>query len=361
MEGKWRKSPANMRPITAKPKLFVFFFAVTVAVLALLVAACGGGDDSSPTPEVTDAPAQILPVVISSDLAPGSNRFIVGLIDQANNVQIIGAQVHLRFFKLDGTEGTIQSEADATPVRLTKSFTHTHNDGTVESHEAGETGAYVATVEFDSAGPWAVQVTAEVDGQPIAPPAYSFTVREESISPAVGAPAPRSVQTILSDVAEITEIDTSDPPNPDMHNMTIADAVTSGKPTIIVFSTPAFCLSQLCGPTKQIVDSLYDLYQGGANFVHVEPYFLEQAREGKGLCAIPTLNLQAAREQWGGPDCPVLTDEELPPVDESWNLQSEPWVFLVDNQGNVAAKFETIVTFGELEAALLPLLITAGG
>jgi hypothetical protein len=55
----------------------------------------------------------------------------------------------------------------------------------------------------------------------------------------VGDPAPRSVQTILSDVFDIKEIDTFDPPKPDMHDMTIADAVTSGKPSVIVFATPA--------------------------------------------------------------------------------------------------------------------------
>ncbi len=37
-------------------------------------------------------------------------------------------------------------------------------------------------------------------------------------------------------------------------------------------------------------------------------------------------------------------------------LTSEPWVFLVDSQGNIAAKFEAVVTMDELKAALDPLL-----
>jgi glutathione peroxidase-family protein len=141
-----------------------------------------------------------------------------------------------------------------------------------------------------------------------------------------------------------------------MHTMTIAEAVTSGRPSVIIFATPAFCLSRICGPTKDVVDDLFEQYKDEVNFVHVEPYFLELAREGKALCSIPVFNLQGARERWGGAECPVLTDDELPPPDQSWNLTSEPWVFLVDSEGNIAAKFEAVVTMDELKAALEPLL-----
>jgi hypothetical protein len=115
-----------------------------------------------------------------------------------------------------------------------------------------------------------------------------------------------------------------------MHTMTIAEAVTSGRPSVIVFATPAFCLSRICGPTKDIVDDLFQQYKGEVNFVHVEPYELDRARSGEGLFAVP------ATTEWG--------------------LTSEPWVFLVDSEGNIAAKFEAVVVMGELTEALTPLL-----
>ncbi len=350
-----------MRSITNRPVMLASIVPAIVAIVALVGAACGGGGSSDATPEATTTAPQIVPTVVSADLSPGPNRFVLGLIDEAQDSQVLGAKVHLRFFKLEGTESTLMAEADATPIQLIRTYTHTHTDGSVESHEAGETGVYVATVEFDSAGVWAVEVTGEVDGQPIAPPAFTFSVREQSLAPALGAPAPRSIQAILSDVNDVSDIDTSDPPNPAMHNMTIAEAVTSGKPSVIIFSTPAFCLSQICGPVKQIVDDLYEARKTEANFIHVEPYFVDLASQGKGLCSIPTLNLQAAREQWGGPDCPLFAEDELPPAEESWNLPSEPWVFVVDSQGNVAAKFESIMSFDELDAALSSALASAGG
>ncbi len=47
------------------------------------------------------------------------------------------------------------------------------------------------------------------------------------------------------------------------------------------------------------------------------------------------------------------------PFTAKWSLRSEPWVFLVDGAGNVAARFEAVVTINELTEALTPLLDAA--
>ena len=36
---------------------------------------------------------------------------------------------------------------------------------------------------------------------------------------------------------------------------------------------------------------------------------------------------------------------------DAWRLPTEPWVFVVNAQGKITAKFEGAVTAGELEAA----------
>jgi len=291
--------------------------------MALLAVACGGGNGGG------KAVKELTAVVASSELAVGENRFIVGLLDQ-DTEEIIGAEVAFRFFKLDGDQETPKGEAEATALTVEKSYTHTHADGKVEKHSAGESGVYVAHPTFDEAGSWGVEVTATIEGKTFDPVSAAFTVLQEGRSAAVGAPAPQSETLTLDDVADVAEIDTSDPPIPEMHMLSIAEAATSGRPTVIVFATPAFCVSRICGPTKEIVDELYSEYDEGVNFVHVEPYDLEKARAGEGLFPIP------ATAEWG--------------------LQSEPWVFLVDRDGIVAAKFEGVVTLDELKAALDPLL-----
>jgi hypothetical protein len=188
-------------------------------------------------------------------------------------------------------------------------------------------------VQFDDAGEWGVEVTATAGDVTYEAASVGFEVLEGSASVAVGAPAPPSETLTLDDVQDVAEIDTSDPPIPDMHTLTIAEAVTSGKPSVIVFATPAFCLSRICGPTKDVVDNLFEQYKDEVNFIHVEPYELDRARSGEGLFAVPALS--------------------------EWGLTSEPWVFLVDSGGIVAAKFETVVTLDELEQALTPLVGSA--
>lgn len=305
---------------------------VFLAALAVIAAACSsGGDDGSPsafTPETTTS-LGVSPVIVNSELVVGENRFMIGLLSSENE-EIVGAAVAFRFFKLDGDQKELREEAQATPITLEKTYTHTHEDGTVETHEAGESGVYVAAVRFDEPGQWGVEVTAAVGDVTYDPAPAGFVVLEESASVAMGAPAPLSETLTLDDVEDVIEIDTSNPPIPEMHTMTIAEAVTSGRPSVIVFATPAFCLSRICGPTKDIVDELFEQYKSEVNFVHVEPYELDRARSGEGLFPIP------ATTEWG--------------------LQSEPWVFLVDSEGFIAAKFEAVVTMDELKAALEPLL-----
>lgn len=305
--------------------------ATLIALAAVLGAACGGGDDSGDHVVLSPIKSQYLPIVVADDIGVGPSRFSLGLIDQANgDAQVLGAQLHMKFFQIEGTTGTLKFEADPTAVKIQKSYTHTHADGTVESHPAGEIGVYVANVAFDAAGTWGVEVTGTVDGKQMEAVRPTFSVLAKSQSPSIGDPAPRSVQPLLKDVTDIRQIDTSEIPIPEMHEMTIADAVTSGRPAMIVISTPAFCTSQICGPTKQIADALYPTYKDRVNFVHVEPYDVATARTGD-------LVIQ-----------PFLESE--------WHLTSEPWVFIVDKDGNIAAKFDGPMSQDEIEAAIKAVL-----
>ncbi len=297
-----------------------------VPALAVVAAACSGGGDGG---GASNAITGVSPVIVNSELAVGESRFMIGILSE-ENTEVTGAEVAFRFFKLDGDERDLREEAQATPIALEKTYTHTHEDGTVETHGAGESGVYIANVQFDEAGEWGVEVTATVGDRTYDPVDLGFSVLDQSASVPVGAPAPRSETLTLDDVADVVEIDTSDPPIPEMHALTIAEAVTSGRPSVIVFATPAFCLSRICGPTKDVVDELFQLYKEEVNFVHIEPYELDRARSGEGLFTI------TATEEWG--------------------LRSEPWVFIVDKEGDVASKFEAVVTLDELDQALSPLV-----
>jgi hypothetical protein len=297
------------------------------ALLALLATGCGSGGGGGQA--TSTGSAEIKAVIISSDLAVGSNRFMVGLVTPDSEV-ITDAQVQFGFFKLSGDQGELRSEAKATVIKMMRGIVRENPDGTRETVELGETAAYAADVNFDEPGDWAVRVIPTRGGTPLDPIQLKFTVQEKSGSVAIGEPAPNSRQLTLADVSDLSEVDTSDPPDPEWHRMTIAEAVASGKPVAIAFTTPGFCQSQMCAPMTQELAMLYEKCKDRVIFVHVEPYFLDRMRAGQcpnlGECAVPTM--------------------------EEWGLQTEPWIFIVDAEGKVGAKFEAFVMMDEIEAAL---------
>lgn len=67
-----------------------------------------------------------------------------------------------------------------------------------------------------------------------------------------------------------------------------ADAIATGKPVVVLFGTPAFCETRTCGPVPETVMlRLYDTYKDEAILVHIERYFLKEARENNGLAPSP--------------------------------------------------------------------------
>ncbi len=319
----------------------------TLAVVAItaLAVACGGSSDeakqltggaataqpaTSATAEAQATPANpFAPVIAFAEQIVGSNRFALGLLDSKTNTPIPDAQMKLRFFTVENGQGTLRFEANATfraPAReagLASSVPHTHVDGTLHTHSNAEAdvGVYTAQVSYDRAGQWGVQaIFATPDGRQGQVTA-AFQVLESSKVPNVGQPAPRSRQPLLKDVKDIAEIDSAVTPDPALHTITIADAIASGKPSLVMFATPGYCSSRFCGPSYEIVRGLMPKYSGQVHFIHVEVY---------------------------------KEFVKLTPSDTflEWNLRTEPWFFIVDGKGIISARFDGATTGAELGAAL---------
>jgi hypothetical protein len=312
--------------------------ALSLALLAL--AACSGGDDNNgvgtPTNVATLIPGNYSPLIVTQYTVVGDNRFVVGVIKNDDSSQVVSANLHERFFKLGAnSQGTLKFEQDATAIVSNKTYVDTHPDGTHEVHQAGTSGAYVTHPNFDTTGDWGVEVSGKTkDGDTIGPVNLGFKVLATDPGIGVGSPLPPTKQQILSDVTDIGEIDTSAVPIPEEHNLTVADALKNGKPTVIAFATPQFCVSMICGPTKQNFDDMYNEFKGQANFVHIEPYIVPLITSGE--CT-----------NFG--DC-------LSPASVDFKLPSEPWVFIADSQGILRAKFDGIVSNDELRVAIQGVL-----
>jgi hypothetical protein len=132
----------------------------------------------------------------------------------------------------------------------------------------------------------------------------------------------------LADVADASYIDSGNPPD-DMHTISIADAIAQHRPALVVFATPAFCESATCGPQVHAVQQLEPAYRDRLTFIHVEIY-----RDFK----------------------PDPSKRQLTRTVVEWNLQTEPWVFLIDSRGAIAAEFEAATAADELKVAVEHLL-----
>jgi hypothetical protein len=284
--------------------------------LTMLLAACGAasGGASSAGNQPAAGGSQIQPVIPSSDLAVGSNRLALALLrlkkGDASPTPLTDAKLNLKFFY------PIQPQAVPHGGEATPDFRFV-DDKTK--------GLYVAQAQFDQPGVWGVQVTGTgPDGAAIGPVGVQFQVKPKSETPAIGSPAPRSRNLTRYDVDDIKKIDSGLQPN-DMHELTIAGAIEQKKPLVVAFASPGFCVTATCAPELGEVQKLEAKYRQQANFIHVEIYKDPMTRT------------------------PYETVVE-------WGLPTDPWVFLVDRDGLIAAKFEGPAPVSELEPALQKLL-----
>ncbi len=257
---------------------------------------CGGVDDGG-------LPDDTLVLVVSSDLAVGDQRVVVSALGPDNRSLVTDEPVSLTFIPPDETA------REEVPARFVWAIPEIR-------------GMWVADFRFDSPGRWTPAVHTP-DGRIVK--GAPFQVAAQTITVNVGDLAPASRSKTLKDGP--IETLTSDPhPDRRLYEASVAEAVASGRPTVLVFATPAFCVSQTCGPVLDVAKGLIDEYPG-VNWIHVEVY--------------DNLDADSATE--------------LVPVTAAldWMLPSEPWVFVVDGAGVVTDRFEGLVDSAELKDALL--------
>ena len=281
--------------------------------LLLLVAAQGclaGGPEEYGGPDYAA-------LVITSDMAVGRSRVAFGVADR-DGFPVRAREATVRVYYLPSGEGDKEFKSTAEAKFLDWPTT--------------AQGVFEADLDFDAAGYW--QIEADLtgpDGQEITA-VSAFNVNEMSSTPAIGAPAPASVTAKAADVEDLSHISSAVDHDPDLYRLSIHEALAEGKPFVVVFATPAYCLSATCGPQVSELSSVKEQYAGRANFIHVEvvqdPHLLDDGRNAA---------------VW------------VPAVKE-WGLPTEPWTFVVDAQGLVRAKFEQFTPATVMEAALLEIL-----
>jgi hypothetical protein len=284
-----------------------------MSALSLALAACGGEPSTGPESdgrrsfEQPFTNVEAYPVFASSEVVVGENRFLVGLLDD-HDAPIGSPKIGMtiNFYDLDRSVSSPVVTEDMGFIWIDKPYL----------------GLYGGSIRFPSPGKWGAEVKVRGKGLNETVRA-SFEVKKESSTPGLGTRPPASDTPVAGDVGRLSEISTDDHPDPRFYELSIDEALEANKPFVVVFATPKFCVSQTCGPTLNVVKRVAGDFKA-VNFIHVEPYELP---------ADPS-NLRPVQAA----------------VD--WGLPSEPWVFVVDSSGRVAAKYEGILGPGELRHEL---------
>lgn len=264
--------------------------------------------------EASQATTSIEVVLVASELVVGPNRFAVGLFDAEGHV-VKDAAVHFHYYSLRNPDSPVlESEADATPRHTPDGLT------TIFTHER----------EFEQAGEWGVEVQARFSNGDTALRRIGFEVLAESPTLKPGQKAP-ALDTLTAPQVnnDLSQLTSAQSPNAAFYQMSLAQALASGKPTVLLFATPAFCQTRFCGPAYELTDELQKQYGDAFNFVHVEVY-----------TGLPN---------------PAANNWQVAPAMTAFGLATEPWLYLIDAEGTIVYRVEGVFTTAEIESRLQAL------
>lgn len=308
---------------------------------ALGLAACGGdeGEDGAPAPPREAAPQQfpqaegrtleqlagslpegpvLAPTVSVVD--PGRDQRVgFALFDRARR-QISGAPAALYVARSPTARARGPFPARMESLSVKPQFL----SRTSASDQDLAKAVYVSGVSFPRRGKHVVIALARLDGRVVRSSLGTIDVGKFTRRgpPDVGDRAISIHTPTRADVGgDMERIDTRIPPAPQLHDVDFAD-VLGKRPAVIVFATPQLCESRVCGPVVDVAAQVEAEYGDRVEFVHMEIYRNNRVQDG------------------------------YRPQFLAWRLPSEPWTFVVDRSGRVAARFESAVSVGELERAV---------
>jgi hypothetical protein len=248
-------------------------------------ASCGPG---TPLADIGCGAAPGMQVILAeAELVVGSSRVALGLLE-ADNTPL--------------TESTVKVYAGRSPDKAPELTADAVwlKEGAIRSK-----GLYSSALSFPSEGSWLVAAVATTPEGARLAGGTTVTVTKTSASPLPGQPA-ISVATPTTANPLGADPLCSRKPVCSMHAISLDVALRSGKPTVVTFSAPSFCLTETCGPVVDVVEAASQ-EASGVNFIHVEAYV-----------------------------APKTPPYPLAPALKSWKFTTEPWTYFIDAKGVVA-------------------------
>ena len=180
---------------------------------------------------------------------------------------------------------------------------------TTTSDPDAATVVYTTELDFPSEGEWRIAALIKQEDELVATLLPSATVGEFKRVPRIGQEAPRiSTPTAADAGGDLSKITTRLPPDT-QNRVDYADALGK-EPIVLLFATPQFCQSRVCGPVVDVAEQVKEQYGDEAAFIHMEIYNDNDPNKG------------------------------VRPQVSAYRLPSEPWLFAIDRRGTIRAEVE---------------------
>lgn len=326
---------------------------------AILAAGCGGGSDSStstagtaaskPAPPKSDFPkaegktlgeivkaadshAELVVSPAALAFSKGVNRYPFGIF-HPDRSQVGDAEVALYVARVPPavpggagaaknstekkgavararTEALEQPATGPYPAAIESLATKpAYRAQTTTSDPDAATIVYTTDVDFPSNGEWRVAALIKQGDELAATLLPSASVGEFKRVPEVGEKAPKIHTPTAADAGgDITKVTTRIPPDT-QNRVDYADAL-GREPILLLFATPQFCQSRVCGPVVDVAEQVKERYGEAAAFIHMEIYNDNDPSKG------------------------------VRPQVRAFHLPSEPWLFAIDRRGVIRAEIE---------------------
>lgn len=304
-----------MPPMRA-PRLVPALFCLLA--MGVTIAGCGGGSagdetagaaataESRPAPPVSEFPSakgrtlrqvlkaadgrtELVVAPAAEVLYPGRNRYPFGVADRDSG-PVDDAEVALYFAKVpevkpgkkskSGNRGQIaKAEEQALdrpavgPFPAAIETLATEPEFASRTAEDPEAARVVYSTELDlpQGGGWRFAAIVKEDGELKGTPLPSAVVGEFHRIPRPGDKAPLIHTPTAQDAGgDLSKVTTRIPPD-SQNKVDYAEALGK-EPIVLLFATPQFCQSRVCGPVVDVAEQAKHEYGDKAAFIHMEIY-----------------------------------------------------------------------------------------
>ena len=244
---------------------------------------------------------------------PGTRRLAFGLTSRSGAFIYAPTAVYIAKSPNAPAKGPFLAPAD--PMSVQPQFRSKQNSG-----PGGIKAIYATALPVPGAGTFTVLSLTRTSKGLIGAPGEIAATKTSPI-PDVGQRPPDIATDTVSSVHGDTALLTTRQPPEQMHSVSF-DKVLGKKPVVLLFSTPQFCISRVCGPVTDVAVQLQHQFGNKITFIHEEVYVNNQPSKG------------------------------LRPQLKAFHLRTEPWLFAINRKGVIAARLEGAFGTTELTQAI---------